>query len=350
MAIQIRKSAMIAALLVCSLVSWAAVVPRGTRILGVDVGTAQNNDFNAAFAMARKAGMQDIGLSLDWADLETSPGKYDLMWIEIANTYYSAAGVTLTLTIRPVHTNRIRLPEDLQGRKLDDPVVIARFGKLLESIFRAAPKVKISALSIGSESDVYLGKDKALWKSFRVFFAKSSLRAKQLRPGLKVTAEMTYNGITGPMRAEAAAVNKLADLVAVSHYPLNDDFSVQKPQVVSNLFNTICKLYPGRPIAFYQFGYPSSPALGSSEKLQAQFIREAFKAWDQHAKQITLIDFTWLHDTSPDGLKGVQQYYGITDLRFSEFISSLGLRTYAGAGTDKLAYKALCEEAKARGW
>lgn len=350
MLLRVSILAMIAALLACGLGALAAVVPKGARILGVDVGTAQNNDFNAAFAKARKAGMQDIGLSLDWADLETSPGKYDLKWIEIANTYYSAAGVSVTLTIRPIHTNRSRLPADLQDRKLDEPVVIARFGALLENCLRAAPKMKISALSIGSETDAYLGKDKALWKSFRVFFAKSAALAKQLKPGLKVTAEMTYNGLTGPMRAEAAAVNKLADLVAVSHYPLNDDFSVQKPQVVSGLFNTICKLYPGRSIAFYQFGYPSSSVLGSSEKLQAQFIREAFKAWDQHAKQITLIDFTWLHDTSPEGLKSVQQYYGITDLRFSEFISSLGLRTYAGAGTDKLAYKVLCEEAKARGW
>ncbi len=334
---------------VCGLAA-GAVVPKGARVLGVDVGMAEKGDFGAAFALAKKAGVEDVGLSLDWPDLETSPGKYDLKWIEIANAYYPAAGVSVTLTIRPLHTNRSRLPADLEGRRLDDPVVIDRFNQLLAHVFQASPKMKISSLSIGSESDIFLGQDKGLWRSFAVFVAKTSARAKELRPGLKVSAEMTYNGLTGPMRAQAAEVNKHADVIAVSHYPLKPDFSVQQPEVVGRIFDTICKLYPGRPIYFLQWGYPSSAELGSSQELQAKFIRETFKAWDKHSKQIKLVDFTWLHDYSPDSLKTTQAYYGITDRKFSEFISSLGLRTWPGTGTDKLAYKALCGEAKGRGW
>jgi hypothetical protein len=95
-------------------------------------------------------------------------------------------------------------------------------------------------------------------------------------------------------------------------------------------------------------GYPSSPELGSSDERQADFIREVFRAWDAHATAIRMIDFSWLFDTSESSAGDTGRYYGMSGRRFSEFIRTLGLLTYAGG--QKPAFRALKEEASMRGW
>jgi hypothetical protein len=134
----------------------------------------------------------------------------------------------------------------------------------------------------------------------------------------------------------------------VSYYPLEKNGDAKAPSVVRADFDRIVALYPSQPIYFYQFGYPSSDYIQSSEARQAEFIREAFQAWDAHADHILLLDFTWLHDKSPAEVKGYEQYYGFSNRPFAEFLGSLGLRTYDGE--DKEAFLTLLAEANARGW
>jgi hypothetical protein len=88
--------------------------------------------------------------------------------------------------------------------------------------------------------------------------------------------------------------------------------------------------------------------LGSSEARQAEFIAEIFAAWDRHADRIPMIDFTWLHDASPESVQDFEDFYGLSSDTFHEFLATLGLRTYDGR--DKLAFLRLMEEAAARGW
>ncbi|MBI3035807.1 hypothetical protein HYY71_05790, partial [Candidatus Woesearchaeota archaeon] len=74
---------------------------------------------------------------------------------------------------------------------------------------------------------------------------------------------------------------------------------------------------------------------------------EIFKAWDKHADQIRYVSFAWLNDLSWNGTDDFGQYYGYSERKFLELLRTLGLRTYEGK--DKEAFKALNEEAKARG-
>ena len=112
----------------------------------------------------------------------------------------------------------------------------------------------------------------------------------------------------------------------------------------------VVSLYPSKPIYFYQYGYPSASVCKSSEILQAQFIDETFHAWDSFAKNIRVIDFTWLHDYSPASVKYYSTFYGITDSAFLGYLGSLGLRNYAGNGSDKLAYQELVCQASRHGY
>lgn len=325
-------------------------LPKGNRILAVDVNTAESNDYNAAFAMAKGVGMQDIGLSLDWRDIESETGKYDGKWLSIANMYYPKTGTGLTLNLRPIHNCRKMMPVDLETLKLDDPRMIGRFEKLLDFVFAQIPDTKLDALVIGSEIDVYLGASDDLWREFTAFYKTVGAYAKTKRPGMKVASESTLSGVLGAAKGKFIELNRYSDLIGVSHYPIEGTFSVQDPSMVGKVFDDVTALYPKRTICFYQWGYPSSPMLNSSEAKQARFVRETFKAWDRHAVQVQLVDFTWLHDLPQSSLDADARYYGLSDPRFIEFLRTLGMRTYPGQGRDKESFRTLKSEAKARGW
>ena len=190
--------------------------------------------------------------------------------------------------------------------------------------------------------------DRESWGEFTAFYAAIVDYVHARHPGLPIASEQTFKGITGPARDLIVALNTHSDRIGVSYYPLDEEGNVQDPAVVHQDMETLVSLYPGETIYFYQFGYPSSRFLNSSEEKQSQFVAESFKAWDAHTDQVKLIDFTWLHDMSPADVQAISNYYGIADRKFTEYIASLGLRTYDGK--DKMSFRTLVAEAAARGW
>ncbi len=109
-------------------------------------------------------------------------------------------------------------------------------------------------------------------------------------------------------------------------------------------------LAQGKPIYLLEAGYPSSEVCNSSEAMQAEFVRQIFRAWDAHPEDIPLISFSWLSDLSPKVVQDFQSYYGLQNQAFGEYLRTLGLRTWPGAGEDKAAFLTLQAEAHARGW
>ena len=122
------------------------------------------------------------------------------------------------------------------------------------------------------------------------------------------------------------------------------------PSVVQGDFQTVCTQYAERSIYYTECGYSSGAQCGSSEEKQKRFVEEVFRAWDSHAEQIGQVMFIWLSDQSPEMVRWAQKYYGVNGGAFADYIGTLGLRTYKGAGTDKPAFIALIAEAKKRGW
>lgn len=47
--------------------------PRGDRLLGFDLNEASDGDFDRAFQLARRAGMERVGFSPTWSMIETGP-------------------------------------------------------------------------------------------------------------------------------------------------------------------------------------------------------------------------------------------------------------------------------------
>lgn len=320
--------------------------------ISMDVSTyPQNTSYNydSCFAVGKNLGMQQLGIFQNWTALETSPNVYNFTILDIANIYYPAYNMPLDLTITPIHTNKLEVPSDLVSTAFNSTVMIARFNKLLDSVKAHMPNVVLSSLVIGSEHDVYMGSNAALWSQYTVFYNAVTTHAKVLWPGLKVATELTFDGITNN-NSFAQALNTNSDYIGVSYYPLNSNFTVKPVSTIPADFATLVALYPSKKICFYQYGYPSSATCNSSTTLQAQFITQTFLSWDVYAANIHMIDFTWLHDLDPIQVAYWGTYYGLTNPAFLEFLKTLGFRNYNGNGSDKPALNELRCQAKQRGF
>lgn len=327
-------------------------IPKGDRRLSMSVTLPSDGDYEAALDTARSVGVDATSLSVHWDDIEVAPGVFApaTNWLAIANAYYPGQGMGVELVISTYDTNVLRVPADLSSTPFDHPTMIARFEALLDWTFAQVPDLDVLALSIGNEIDIYLGADATAWSAYRTFFAATAAHARALRPGMPVGAKATFQGLTGSPAAELFALNQTADMVLATYYPFAADGTLRPSTVVRGDFAALLGLYPARLVAFSECGYPSSRLLGSSRALQARFVREAFLAWDDHADRVPWIELTWMHDLSAADVADLQAYYGVQDPLFAAFLATLGLRTEAGAGSDKAAFRTLRDEARLRGW
>jgi hypothetical protein len=340
--------------MVVSFCPHTAALPKGDRILAMDVTMAEDEDYEKAFTLAKGAGVQAVTLSFDWKDIEVGPRKYQDPGSNLAtaNFYYPAKNVKVALDIRPIHTNRLAVPADLGETPFDDATMIERFNQMIDYMLSQLPDLQLAALYIGSEIDLYIGANETLWRQYKTFYEATRQHVKKKHPNLNVGVETTFWGLTGSATRDAIQrLNEQSDIIGVSYYHVDSEtFFVKDPQEIQSVFRDTIALYPGRPIYFHQFGFPSSVALNSSEAKQQEFVRESFKAWDTYAEQIQFISFTWLTDSSQEALEFFKRYYGVADKNFVEFLRTLGFRTHSNAGVDKEALGALQAEAKARGW
>lgn len=338
--------------LLFELTSVKAQVTPATNVIAIDINQPQDPSYtyDSAYTNCYDIGMRQVGISFPWPNLETSPGVFNFTYLDIANYYYPAKNAAVDLTIAPINTNIKSVPSDLSAVNFDNTAMVDRFKILLDSIFLHIPNLQISSFVIGSEVDIYLGSNTTLWNQYTSFYNQVSAYAKSLRPGLKVSCEASLGALTTTAPTLLQTLNATSDYIGVSYYPLNNDFTAKPVSTVATDFAALASAYPSKPIYIYQYGYPSATICNSSENQQAQFITQTFNAWDTHASKIKMIDFTWLHDYSPAALSYWSTYYGISDPAFIGFLGSIGLRTYSGYGTNKLAYNELVCQANQRGY
>lgn len=341
-----RATALCSALLLAACGGGSGAVAVETqRVLGIHVSEAQDGDFDAAATLALGAGAGALHLHLDWSQLEPSPETYDATFPDIANTYYPARGIPLYLTLRPINTVRREVPSDLEAVAWDDPVMMARFRALLDFLFARIGNVDVRGLAVGNELGGVLTTP-ADFTAYATFLRAARDHARSLRPGLPVGTTVTFPDLMGANAAQYQTLNAETDFISVTYYPLDAASRVRAPNSALADFDALVALYPGREIVVQECGYPSSADTGSSESMQAEFVRAVFQAWDRHADAISHLAFEHLHDWSSATIDEFTVYYGSADPAFRGFLASIGLRNHDG--TPKAGWSALVEEATAR--
>jgi hypothetical protein len=326
------------------------------RMLAIAVTTAERQDLMAAVRTARQAGSGVMTLSLPWDEVETSPGQYGARqpWLPQINQYFPSISLPVALSITPIDVNNDHRPADLRGKPWDDPAAIARFNGMLDWVLGQVPDLSIVCVSLGNEVESVLKSDAAQWGQYERFFAATAAHARKLRPGLvvgcKLGSKVLLPGGEKAVLGYARALNSHADAVLVTYYPIQNDFTVKDPAVVHADMRALCTAYEGRPIYMLEAGYPSSAVCGGSEERQAEFVRQLFSAWDEHAAQVRLVCYFCLTELGPADLAKYQAYFGGHTAKFAGFLGTLGLRTWPGEGQDKPACAAFRAEAAKRGF
>jgi hypothetical protein len=323
--------------------------PKQERLFGITVSESTDG-YLADFAVAQQAGIQTAELSLQWDAVETADGVYqDPNGILAAMAFYEANDISLMLTFAVINTVVRTTPDHLDAYDWNAPELMASFNNMVDWVFSQLPAgLDVVGVSIGNEVNFVLGNDE--WTPYGEFFQAGSTHLHTIDPALNVGIKMTVrDGLFGLMGNNIKQLNQHTDVVMLNYYLMDSEFQVVAPIQVYSDFNTIIGNFPGREIWMTEVGYQSgSEFCSSSEDQQAGFYHELFSAWDSHRHEMQYLMVDWLHDASAQQLAEWEQYYGVSDPAFLEYLGTLGLRTHDGE--DKNAWIQLLAETNARGW
>lgn len=320
-----------------------------SRLLGIDINEIPDSDYATSITEVKEIGIDFVQLTLFWDGLEPTPNQYNDEILELIEWYYPSEDVSLIMVINPVDTGKSRVVSDLLDRSLDDPQTISRFNKMIDHVYDKIPHVKLTALAIGNEIDGYLGHHEK-WGEYERFYSKVTehIKSKERWKEVPIGTKATFYGITEKYSEEIRSINDYSDVVMVTHYPLNSDFTFRVPTDIHTDMNLVVKQSYGKPIFFMEMGYSSGSTVNSSPDKQKEFIIEVFDAWDENIEHVKAINFVWMHDLSSADTQYYNEYYGISDSNFSDYLATLGLKY--NNGEPKPAWIALKEEAAKRGW
>jgi hypothetical protein len=341
-----------------SLISIAcfAQIPMGNRTIGIHVTQAQNQQYDSAIVnFVKPPCIKVVDLFFTWKDIEPSPFTYSHTKtdtnLRIANFYYSPAyrDLPIDLQIAPINSSHKEVPTDLMGTTFDNITMIHRFEKMIDTVFSKLNNLQIHSLNIGNEHDAFIGSDTNKRNQYKTFYDSVKTYIKSTHPNLKIGTTFTFGGLTGSSSALYQAINQNSDIISLTYYGITSSYMAKPSNCPITDFAAITSLYPSTPIYIQECGYPSSTTCGSSDVQQAQFINNVFNTWDNLSTRIPYISFFQLTDWSQAAVDTFAVYYGNSTTVFKEFLRTLGLRTYAGMGTNKTAYDTLVSQASIRG-
>ncbi len=324
--------------------------PAGDRLLGIGI-TESTEGFESSFNAAMDAGMQVTEIFLPWDSVEVQQGVYrdPMGGILQAIAWFGLYDVDVIIDFAVINTVCETTPDYLSGYSWDSPEMIEAFDDMVDWVMSQVPtNVNVIGISIGNEVDLYLPDGQ--WDAYCVFVDSTSRYIRSNYPGVTIGVKSTVtHGVLGTDLSHVQDVNQYTDAVMLTYYPQDGSFHVLDPEIVHTHMDLIENAFPGREIWLNEVGYQSgSEYCSSSLTKQASFYHELFTAWDDHRDAFKLALIIWLHDISDQKLQELEEYYGISDPGFLEYLATLGLRYIDGSS--KYAWPQLLEETSARGW
>ena len=332
--------------------STTPLVLKGNRAVGYHITNAADEDYETAFQVALDAGMDVVPITLLLEDL-FKDGEWHLELPQVIDLFYPANNMPVCLNLTPVAAVEKSLPDHLDYT-FNDVEFHDLLLRAIDTIAYHTPNVQMDYFMLGNEIDLYLNQHPDEWDGYIAMYEKALLQVKKHWPEAKVGVENTLSGYKGDALEKIKQLNKNSDLIAFSYYPLDADFNMQDPSVLSQEFEFITGLFPNRKLLLEETGYASGSLCGSSNQLQNEFYQQFVKEWDQYAETIEFVGFLWLTDlpeAEADHFVDMYQMTGnVLAAPFKEFLRTTALRTYANGGTEKPAFTTLKQELKNRGW
>ncbi|PKP02432.1 MAG: hypothetical protein CVU11_11965 [Bacteroidetes bacterium HGW-Bacteroidetes-6] len=195
----------------------------------------------------------------------------------------------------------------------------------------------IDYFAFGGETDVYFKTRPAERDSFVVLANRISNYIDNNYPSIKFGVVVTFhNGIQNDPTIWNM-VKPFSDMLVVTYWPISSNF-VLDPANLDSVQYDISDLLAAAgsmPVVIKECGLPTATELGSSDSLQAKFVRETF-IHTMNIPQIEAVGFDFLSDFDTTKIYWYQNYYITYDPDFYYYISSLGLMDTLG--NPKYAY------------
>lgn len=308
----------------------------------------QPPDFDHAVELdrAKSIGASGMQLTFPWVALEPDAGQMDLDFLDFALGFYRDRDVFLVLSIPTIDTVSKLIPADLEQLPMNDPQVIARFETLLQSILAlAGPELRY--LVIGNEVNIFLGgQPQQQWDEFDAFIDAGAAVVNAQAPEIDVGISVTFGGIPDPRIDQLIAD---MDVAFLTYYFIGNDFGGTPADNVRTDIDAMIAVAGDKPLILKEFGYPTGEATGGTVEGQAEFIREAFTAWDEHATSFPVLTMSRMFDGVRTDCEQTATAYGFAgDEAFIQFLCTLGIRD--AQGNPKPAWDELASQLAVRGF
>jgi hypothetical protein len=290
-------------------------------------------------------GINLFGMAPEWPELEPAPNTYSfhdpiinpLTFTDPDQTKFKS----YILVLKMIDSNRKTVPADLSGRSFNDPLVIARFTSLLDTLSKLPSIGRISHILIGNEVDGYLITHPDELNAFAVFLQAAVTHLHAILPSVKAGTIVTFNAA----KNNPAIFNNLepyGDFIAYTYYPTDDsnpNWQMRPPTDVSTDIALMAERAGNKSFAFTEIGYTSSAVNHSSEGLQKQFVDNMFDALRPYKDRgkLAFLFYHGLYDY-PTGICGPYALsQGIDSTHLCGFMDHLGLKDFA-TGKPKQAW------------
>ena len=279
-------------------------------------------------AAERGMGLNLMPVSVKWSDLEPKPGQFNFQQLDADLQNQISLGFIPVLTVQTINTNQRTVPVDLMSEAWDSHQMLMREDAFLTALIPHLPS-KVTTIILGNEVDGYLDSHQTEVAGFGKFLFTGRDVIHALRPNTAVGVVTMFSGLSQHSKL-VAEVQQDMDLVAMTYYPLAPDFSVFSVSQVHDHFRSMLNLAGKRKLYLQEVGYPASPALGSSDSQQANFVDTIFNELEKDKAVIYGACYFLMVDFNDKFVDGLLAYYKLPSTRFRAMLSTLGLKNQEG--------------------
>jgi len=256
----------------------------GTTLYGSADLSWVGEEERALIEAAADSGMGGFTYYVDWVDLEPTPGEYTLDTFTETLATLQGLGLQPFVNITVGDIAEYNLPPDLSdgagglgdGVSLDDPVLIERFGRILDRVVPIAVAHGVFFLGVGNEINERLDHTSPDELAAYVTFVEAAReRVHRTAPELAVGVVLT----TGAVRNRTLtfrSMKQVSDVIPFNYAPIQESFFVYDLDAIEADFQEVVEAYGDGPLLIQELTCPSAQTMDASEAWQRECFVELF--------------------------------------------------------------------------
>lgn len=270
-------------------------------------GTESLLDQDLQRAIAK--GMSSASFEFDWDEIEPEPETYDLEWFENQLLEWKARGITrFYVNVSAISIGSVAGPPDLvdpssptgyvEGRHVDDPLIVGRFTKMLEQMIPVFLEHQGFALSVGNEVNVYLDENPDEAEHYVDFVGEVRDHVRTIAPDLPVGVILTRTAALADEPWHQPILNN-SDFAGYNYYAGDELFQAIKSEArVRDEIQTLVAAARSKPILIQELGVNVGPRVGATPEEQAMVTAWMYDELLRHRPQVRWISWFKMTDFS----------------------------------------------------